>query len=66
MSAIDPDDIDSKAPAEARGAQPLEPRIQSGIKVFDLDISVIEWNILPDEKVMAYAFNRQVPGPTID
>ena len=26
---------------------------------------MIEWNILPDEPVMAYAFNRQVPGPRI-
>jgi manganese oxidase len=26
---------------------------------------VIEWNILSDEQVMAYAFNRQVPGPRI-
>jgi manganese oxidase len=30
-----------------------------------MDVSVIEWNILPDEQVEAYAFNRQVPGPRI-
>src|ERR687892_1808366 len=65
MSAVDPDAIDYSASTDARGAQPLEPRIEDGVKVFDLDISVIEWNILPDEQVMAYAFNRQVPGPTI-
>jgi manganese oxidase len=65
MAAVDPDEIDYTAPAEARGAQPLQPRIDSGVKVFDLDVSVVEWNILPDEQVMAYAFNRQVPGPTI-
>lgn len=65
MSAVDPDEIDFTASAGARGAQPLQPRIADGVKVFDLRISVIEWNILPDEQVMAYAFNRQVPGPTI-
>ena len=35
------------------------------MKVYDLETSVIEWRILPSERVMAYAFNRQVPGPRI-
>ena len=35
------------------------------MKVFDLSTSVIGWNILPYERVQAYAFNRQVPGPRI-
>ena len=65
MAAVDPDDISYRAPADARGAQPLEPRLEDGIKVFDLEVSVIEWNILPGQRMMAYAFNRQVPGPTI-
>ena len=43
----------------------LEPRIEDGVKVFDLEASVIRWNILPDVTVDAYAFNRQVPGPRI-
>jgi manganese oxidase len=65
MAAVDPGEVSYTAPAGARGAQPLEPRLEGGVKVFDLDVSVIEWNILPDEQVMAYAFNRQVPGPTL-
>jgi FtsP/CotA-like multicopper oxidase with cupredoxin domain len=65
MAAVDPDAVDFAASADARGAQPLQPRLEAGLKVFDLDVSVIEWNILPGERVMAYAFNRQVPGPTI-
>ncbi len=65
MAAVDPGDVDYMAPVDARGDQPLEPRIENGVKVFDLDISVIEWNILDDERVMAYAINRQVPGPRI-
>jgi manganese oxidase len=65
MSAVNPDEIDFTAPSAARGARPLQPRIEDGVKVFDLGVSVIEWNILPAVQVMAYAFNRQVPGPTI-
>ena len=65
MAAIDPGEVSYSAPSEVRGDQPLEPRVQGGIKVFDLNVSVIEWNILPDEQVEAYAFNHQVPGPRI-
>ena len=65
MSAIDPREVSYTAPADAKGDQPLEPRIENGVKVFNLDVSVIKWNILPYEQVMAYAFNRQVPGPRI-
>ena len=35
------------------------------MKVFDLDVSIIRWEILPGQRVAAYAFNRQVPGPRI-
>jgi FtsP/CotA-like multicopper oxidase with cupredoxin domain len=36
------------------------------VKVFDLDASVIRWNILPRVQVDAYAINRQVPGPRLE
>jgi FtsP/CotA-like multicopper oxidase with cupredoxin domain len=65
MSAVNPDAVDYTAPAGARGDQLLEPRIEDGVKVFDLDVSVIKWNILDDVQVMAYAVNRQIPGPRI-
>jgi hypothetical protein len=65
MAAVDPDAVSYDAPGDAQGAQPLEPRLENGIKVFDLETSVIEWQILPNVRVMAYAFNRQVPGPTL-
>jgi manganese oxidase len=65
MAAVDPRTVSYTAPPDARGDQPLEPRIENGVKVFDLDVSVIKWNILPYEQVMAYAFNHQVPGPRI-
>jgi len=65
MAAVDPRTVSYTAPPDARGDQILEPRIENGVKVFDLDASVIKWNILPYEQVMAYAFNHQVPGPRI-
>ncbi len=65
MAAVNPQAVSYIAPIDAKGDQPLEPRLENGVKVFDLDVSVIEWNILPYERVMAYAFNHQVPGPRI-
>jgi manganese oxidase len=65
MSAVNLRDVSYVAPADAKGDQPLEPRIENDVKVFDLEASVIEWNLLPYERVAAFAFNRQVPGPRI-
>ncbi|HZB34791.1 MAG TPA: multicopper oxidase domain-containing protein, partial [Gaiellaceae bacterium] len=66
MSAIDPDESSYTAAVSARGDQPLEPEMVGGVRVFRLETSVIRWNILSDERVHAYAFNRQVPGPRIE
>ena len=65
MAAVDPADVDARAPAEGRGDQPLAARDVSGVKEFDLKASVVRWNILPDVDVAAYAFNEQVPGPRL-
>lgn len=65
MAAVDPDDVTYEAPADARGDLLLRARMVDGIKVFDLEASVIEWSILSEQSVEAYAFNRQVPGPRI-
>jgi FtsP/CotA-like multicopper oxidase with cupredoxin domain len=65
MAAVDPGDVSYTAPANARGDRPLEARMEGDVKVYDLTASVIGWNILADEQVMAYAINRQVPGPRI-
>ena len=66
MAAIDPRLVSYTAPASARGDRILAPRLEGGVKVFDLDASVIRWNILPGVQVGAYAINRQVPGPRFD
>lgn len=66
MAAADPRLVSYKAPADARGDRPLAPRMEGDVKVFDLDASVIQWNILPWKTVTAYAVNRQVPGPRLE
>jgi manganese oxidase len=66
MSAVLPKYVSYTAPAEAQGDQILEPRLEDGVKIFELNTSVIRWNILDDEQVLAYTFNEQVPGPRIE
>lgn len=65
MAAVDPRLIAFEAGPETTGAQVLEPRIENGVKVFELTASIIRWSILPGETVEAYAYNNQVPGPTL-
>jgi hypothetical protein len=61
MAAIDPREVTFAADAGAHGGQTLEPRIEGGVKVFDLETSVIRWTILPGETVEAYAYNSKFP-----
>ena len=65
MAAVDPRDVVASYGLETRGARVLEPRLENGVKVFDLETSIIRWQILPSVSVTAYAFNGQVPGPTL-
>jgi FtsP/CotA-like multicopper oxidase with cupredoxin domain len=50
---------------DEQGNQPLEPRMDHGVKVFDLVTTEVSWEIAPGEFVDAMAFNGQVPGPEI-
>src|SRR5258708_3429947 len=65
MAAVDPRDVTARYGLDTHGAQPLAPRIDDGLKVFDLETSVIRLQILPTVAVSAYALNGQVPGPTL-
>lgn len=66
MSAIDPDLVSYRAAPDAHGDRPLTANDSNGVKEYELEASVIGWNILSYERVSAYAFNRQVPGPRIE
>jgi len=65
MAAVDPRDVAARYDLGARGARVLSPRLENGVKVFDLETSVIRWTILPGVTVDGYAFNGQIPGPTL-
>jgi manganese oxidase len=53
------------AATEGKGNQILKPRLEKGVKVFDLTAEVIQWEVEPGRKVKAWTYNGQVPGPQI-
>lgn len=53
------------ARTEGKGNQLIEPRIENGVKVYELTAREIEWEVEPGKKVKAWAYNNQVPGPQI-
>jgi manganese oxidase len=65
MAAVDPRDVTAHYGLDAHGDRELAPRMEGGVKVFELDTSVIRWTILPGVTVDAYAFNGQIPGPRL-
>jgi hypothetical protein len=66
MSAVHPRLVTARYGLDRHGDQPLEPRIEAnGVKVFELETSVVRWTILPGVTVDALAFNGQVPGPRL-
>jgi FtsP/CotA-like multicopper oxidase with cupredoxin domain len=53
-------------PASAdQGGQPLNFRLENGVKVFELTAKVVKWKILDGVEVTAYTYNGTVPGPLI-
>lgn len=47
------------------GNQPLQPRIEKGVKVFDLVARKVQWETEPGKLAEAWAYNEMVPGPMI-
>jgi FtsP/CotA-like multicopper oxidase with cupredoxin domain len=47
------------------GGQPLDYRLEDGIKVFEITAQPVIWNILDDVAVTAWTYNGTVPGPMI-
>jgi len=65
MAAVDPGLVTRVGDIAESGDRLLEPRMEIGVKVFDLEVSVIRWHILPGVAVDAFAYNGQIPGPRI-
>jgi manganese oxidase len=57
--------ITGKPLTEGKGNQLLAPRMDGGVKVYELTASRIQWEVDPGRKVEAWAYNGQVPGPQI-
>jgi FtsP/CotA-like multicopper oxidase with cupredoxin domain len=53
------------AATKGKGNQLLAPRMEQGVKCFDLKASVIRWETEPGKTVEAWCYNEQVPGPMI-
>ncbi len=51
--------------AETEGGQPLEFRVENGVKVFELTAKAVQWTILDGVAVTAFTYNGTVPGPMI-
>jgi len=47
------------------GNQLMQPKIDKGVKVFELTAKKIQWETEPGKFVEAWAYNDQVPGPQI-
>ncbi|MBI5943633.1 MAG: copper oxidase [Chloroflexi bacterium] len=63
---MEPITVPNVQPAtESTGGQPLEYRVEDGVKVFELTTKAVQWEILDGVFVTAYTYNGTVPGPMI-
>ncbi len=53
------------AKTEGLGAQVLQPKVIGGVKVFELVAREVQWEVEPGVTRPAFAYNGQVPGPTL-
>ena len=53
------------AKTKGKGNQLLAPRVEKGVKVFELTARELDWETEPGKTVKAWAYNGQVPGPQI-
>jgi FtsP/CotA-like multicopper oxidase with cupredoxin domain len=53
------------ARTEGKGNQLMQPRVEKGVKVYEITAREIQWESEPGKKVKAWAYNDQVPGPQI-
>ena len=53
------------AKTEGKGNQLFQPRMEKGVKVYDLTCEEIQWEVEPGRRAKAWAYNNQVPGPQI-
>ena len=47
------------------GGRVLEPRVESGVWVYELVARPVRWEVLPGVRVTAWTYNGTVPGPEL-
>jgi FtsP/CotA-like multicopper oxidase with cupredoxin domain len=47
------------------GNQVMQPKLDKGVKVYELTAKKLQWETEPGHMVEAWAYNAQVPGPQI-
>jgi len=47
------------------GGQPLAPRLEGGVKIFELDVTQALWEVSKGVVKPALAYNGQIPGPEL-
>jgi FtsP/CotA-like multicopper oxidase with cupredoxin domain len=50
---------------KGKGNQPLAFKMENGVKVFNLTIDEVEWEVTPEKKSPARGYNGMLPGPII-
>ena len=53
------------AKTAGKGNQLLAPRLENGVKIFEMTAKKIKWETEPGKFVDAWAYNDQVPGPQL-
>ncbi|HEV2642990.1 MAG TPA: copper oxidase, partial [Candidatus Elarobacter sp.] len=53
------------AKTAGKGNVMLAPKVQNGVKVFDLTAAKVQWETAPGQKTEAWSYNGMVPGPQI-
>src|SRR4029078_6624775 len=53
------------AKTSAMGNQLLQPKVDNGVKVFEVTAKKIQWETEPGKFVAAWGYNDQGPGPQI-
>jgi len=53
------------AKTEGKGNQLLGPRVENGVKIFDLEAKIVRWEVEPGRRVEAWTYNGVVPAPQI-
>ena len=53
------------AKTEGKGNQLLQPRLENGVKVYDITAKVVQWEVEPGRRVEAWTYNGVVPAPQI-